>query len=129
MNFNEITERLGSALDSDFLMAKNQTPGVRQAKKSESNALLQPFHHFPCNENPTRALNTTSSTAAWHQLTLLTGGKNSRMRMKVPPDASALNLNPIGFRIKRKGRILSSQSLVYELVSSPSQSKNLSIRK
>ena len=29
-------------------------------KKSESSALLQSFCHFPYNENPTRALNTTS---------------------------------------------------------------------
>ena len=31
-----------------------------QQKKYGSSALLQSFHHFPYNENPTRALNTTS---------------------------------------------------------------------
>jgi hypothetical protein len=35
------------------------------------------------NANPTRALNTTSSNAACHQLTHLTGRKNSRMLMKI----------------------------------------------
>ena len=29
-------------------------------KKSKLSALLQSFRHFPCRENPTRALNTTS---------------------------------------------------------------------
>ena len=46
-----------------FLM-KYQTPTVRQlltlliSGESESAALLQSFHQFPYNENPTRALNT-----------------------------------------------------------------------
>jgi hypothetical protein len=57
-------------LDSDFLV-KSQTPVVCQApyssdimryrqKKFESSALLRSFCNFPYNENPTRALNTTS---------------------------------------------------------------------
>ena len=61
-----------SALDSEFfwpylLILGEQgawwTTGVwffAKQKKDESSALLQSFHHFPHNENPTRALNTTS---------------------------------------------------------------------
>ena len=44
---------------------------------------IKSFHHFPHNENPTRALKLPYSNAASHQLTLLTGRKNSRKRMKV----------------------------------------------
>ena len=44
-------------------------------KTSESSALLQSFGHFPCNENPTRTLNTTSLKCTCHQLTLLRGGE------------------------------------------------------
>ena len=40
------------------------------------------YRHFPYNENPMRALNTTSLKCCL-PLTLLKGGKNSRMRMKV----------------------------------------------
>ena len=40
------------------------------------------FHYFPYNENQTKALNTHSN-ADCHQITLLTGWKKSRMRMKV----------------------------------------------
>ena len=43
-------------------------------ENSESSAL----RHFPCSENPTRALDTTGDP-----LTLLRGGTNSRMRIKV----------------------------------------------
>ena len=44
------------------------------------------FRHFPYNENPTRALNTTALIKCCLQftlLTLLTGAKNSHMLMMV----------------------------------------------
>ena len=63
--------KTGAAHLISTFLAKNHTPVVRQApcspdiriyrqKKSESSALLQSYRHFANNENPTRALNTTS---------------------------------------------------------------------
>jgi hypothetical protein len=54
------------------------------AEKSESSALLQSFHHFPYNENLTRALNTTSLKCCLPSTdTIDRWEKNSHMRMKV----------------------------------------------
>jgi len=77
------------------------------AKNSESSALLQSFCHFTYNENPTRALNTTSlkcclpSTDAIdrrEKFTYAYGGSRS-------PHASA-SLTSTRFSQKKKGRIL-----------------------
>ena len=61
---------LSSELDSDFFgdiswyQESKETDEPQKSgswpKKSESSVLLQLFHYFPYNENPTRALNTTS---------------------------------------------------------------------
>ena len=59
------------ALDSEFLRKTRLvwfprlltlliSADITKKKKSESSLLLQTFHHFPYNENPTWALNTTS---------------------------------------------------------------------
>ena len=71
-------------------------------KKSESSALLQSFRHFHYNENPTRALNTTSLNCRLPS----TDDTNRREKFTYPyegsrsPHASALHWDPSGFRKK-----------------------------
>ena len=67
------------------------------------------FCNFPYNENLTRALNTTSLNAACHQLTLLTGGKNSRMRMEVQGRLMQARFIEIHQVFEKKGWILFQQ--------------------
>ena len=89
-------------------MVNHRSLVFRQKTKSESSSLLQSFRHFPYNKNPTRVLNTTHSNAVSHQLTLLTGGKNSRMRMNVQGRKRASLKST---RFLQKGRILSNRAV------------------
>ena len=82
-------------------------------KKSESSALLQSFHFFPCNENQMSTLNTllkcclpsTDAIKRWETFTY--GYKGSRSS-----DASADNWNPPSFwKKKRLNTFLPKQNL------------------
>ena len=97
----------GSALDSDSFWRKTRLLWFTRLltllisrdiakKKSESSSLLQSFHHFPYNENPTRALNTDSlkcclaSTDAIDRREKFTYAYEGLRS----PHTSALHLNP-----------------------------------
>ena len=70
------------------------------AKKSQSSALLQSFRHFPYNENPTIALNTTSFKCSLPSTDSIEGRKKFTYAYEGSrsPHASALFLNSSGFR-------------------------------
>ena len=66
--------------------------------------------YFSNNENSRRALNLPHSNAAYHQLTLLIGGKNSSMRVRVQGRLMQVLFIEIHQVFeKKKGRILFQQ--------------------
>ena len=100
-------KQLHVEVSQDMLDSTNSDPDFMNTIITDDKSWVygydQSFHHFPYKENPIRALNTTSSNAACHQLTLLTG------RMKFTdayegsrlPHASMLHWNPPGFHKKK----------------------------
>ena len=84
-HYKEITEQFGFCIipvhlglvTSDYCFLKSGSLFVESSMSwvYKYDPKTKAFHHFPYNENPTSALNTPNSNAAYHFLMLLTSGK------------------------------------------------------